>query len=127
MKWTLDSRRHQIILDFETTFLHFLCSQLVRLRPTDRGHPPETWLLEEITPRSVVLSGAKNYRPGDRLIMSADGIETVVSVVGCESRKSGFALKGTFGQGYRWSPKVWTPAHLFELKDAPKAKAAGAS
>jgi hypothetical protein len=114
-------------LNFEATFLHFLCSQLVRLRPKDRGHPPETVLLEEITPGSVVLSGARNYQPGERLILSAEGIEAEVAVVGCESRESGFALKGTFGQGYRWSPEAWTPAHLLELKSAPKAKAAGAS
>lgn len=114
-------------MDFEATFLHFLCSQLVRLRPKDRGHPPETVLLEEISPGSVVLSGVRNYRPGETLILSADGIEAEVSVAGCESREGGFALKGTFAQGYRWSPQAWTPAHLLELKDAPKAKAAGAS
>ena len=114
-------------MDFEATFLHFLCSQLVRLRPKDGGHPPETVLLEEITPRSVVLSGVRNYTSGERLIMDAEGIEAEVTVVGCESREGGFALRGIFGQGYRWSPAEWTPAHLFELKDAPKAKAAGAS
>lgn len=114
-------------MDFEATFLHFLCSQLVRLRPKDRGHPPETVLLEEITPRSVVLSGVRNYDAGERLVMSADGIEAEVAVVSCESRESGFALRGTFGQGYRWSPEEWTPAHLLELKGAPKSKAAGAS
>jgi len=127
MKWTLDSRRHQVILNFEATFLHFLCSQLVRLPPKDRGYPPETVLLEEISPSSVVLSGARNYRPGDRLIMAADGIEAEVTVVNCQSREGSFSLKGTFGQGYRWSPEEWTPAHLFEVKDAPKSKAAGAS
>ncbi len=114
-------------MDFEATFLHFLCSQLVRLRPKDRGHPPETVLLEEISPSSLVLSGARNYRRGERLIMAADGIEAEVTVVNCQSREGGFAVTGTFGQGYRWSPQAWTPAHLFEVKDAPKAKAAGAS
>jgi hypothetical protein len=114
-------------LDFKATYLHFLCSQLVRLRPKDRGHPPETVLLEEISPGSVVLSGVRNYRPGERLIMSAEGMEAEVAVVGCESRETGFAVRGSFGQGYCWSPEAWTPAHLFELKDAPKAKAAGAS
>ena len=128
MKWTLDSRRRQVILDSEAPFLHFLCSQLVWLRPKDGGHPPETVLLEEISPRSVVLSGVRNYQTGERLIMSSEGIEAEVCVAGCEDREGGFALKGTFGQGYRWSPEAWTPAHLFELKDdAPKAKAAGAS
>ena len=112
-------------MDFEATFLHFLCSQLVWLRPKDRGDPPEKVLLEEITPSGVVLSGVRYYRPGERLMMSAEGIEAEVSVVGCDSRESGFALEGTFGQGYRWSPEAWTPAHLFELKAAPKAKAAG--
>ena len=107
--------------------MHFLCSQLVRLRPKDLGHPPETVLLEEITPRSVVLSGVRNYRPGERLIMSADGIEAEVTVVDCEDGENGFSLKGNFGQGYRWSPEAWTPAHLFEVKETPKAKAAGAS
>jgi hypothetical protein len=114
-------------LNFEATFLHFLCSQLVQLRPKDRGHPPETVLLEEITPRGVVLSGVRNYRPGEQFILAADGIEAEVTVVNCEGRESGFVLKGTFGEGYRWSPEEWTPAHLFELKDAPKSKAAGAS
>jgi hypothetical protein len=59
--------------------------------------------------------------------MSAEGIEAEVAVVGCESRETGFAVRGSFGQGYCWSPEAWTPAHLFELKDAPKSKAAGAS
>ena len=127
MKSTLDFRRRQVILNFEAAFLHFLCSQLVRLRPKDRSHPPETVLLEEIGPSSVVLSAARTYRPGERLVMSAEGIEAEVSVVGCQSRESGFVLQGTFGEGYRWSPEAWTPAHLFELKDAPKSKAAGAS
>ena len=114
-------------MNIEATFLHFLCSQLVRLRPKDRVHPPETVLLEEITPSSVVLSGARNYRTGERLIMAADGIEAEVTVVNCDARESGFTLKGTFGLGCRWSPEEWTPAHLFELKGAPKEKAAGAS
>lgn len=127
MKRTLDSRRRQVIVDFEATFLHFLCSQLVRLRPKDGGQAPETALLEEITSSSVVLSGARNYRPGEVLILSAEGIEAEVSVLACEDRQDGFALSGVFGQGYRWSPKAWTPAHLLELKGAPKAKAAGAS
>jgi hypothetical protein len=114
-------------LDSEATFLHFLCSQLVCLRPKDGGHPPETALLEEIASSSVVLSGVRKYHPGEVLILSADGIEAEVSVVACEDRGDGFALSGTFGQGYRWSPEAWTPAHLLELKGAPKAKAAGAS
>ena len=127
MKWTVDTRRRQVIVDFEATFLHFLCSQLVRLRPKDRGHPTETVLLEEITPRGVVLSSVRNYPSGERLVMTAEGIEAELTVVACEGRESGFALKGTFGRGYRWSPEEWTPAHLFKLKDAPKAKAARAS
>ena len=117
----------QVILNFEATLLHFLCSQLVRLRPKDRGHPPDTALLEEITPRSVVLSGVRSYRPGEQLILAADGIVAEVTVVNCEGRESGFTLKGIFSQGYLWSPEAWTPAHLFELKDAPKSKAARAS
>ena len=127
MKWTLDTRSRQVILNDEATLLHFLCSQLVRLRPKDRGHTPETVLLEEITPSGVVLSGARNYRKGDQLVMDADGIEADLTVSESEARESGFTLKGTFGRGYRWSPEEWTPAHLFELKDAPKAKAAEAS
>ena len=114
-------------MNAEATFLHFLCSQLVRLRPKDRGHPPETVLLEEICASSVVLSGARNYRKGDQLVMVADGIEADLTVSESEARESGFTLKGTFGRGYHWSPQAWTPAHLFELKDAPKAKAAEAS
>ena len=62
-----------------------------------------------------------------QLAIATSRIEAEVTVVGCESREGGFALRGIFGQGYRWSPAEWTPAHLFELKDAPKAKAAGAS
>jgi hypothetical protein len=114
-------------LNFEATFLHFLCSQLVQLRTKDRGHPPETVLLEEIAPGGVVLSGVRNYSPGERLVLSAEGIEAEVAVVRCESREDGFALQGAFGEGYRWSPAAWTPAHLFEVKDAPKAKTAKAS
>lgn len=125
MKRTLAPRSRQVILDFEATFLHFLCSQLVWLRPKDCGDPPETVLLEEITPCGVVLSGVRNYRPGEQFIMAADGIEAEVTVVNCEGRENGFVLEGTFGEGYRWSPEEWTPAHLFELKDASKAKAAG--
>lgn len=127
MKWTLDSRRHQVILDFEATLLHFLCSQLVWLRPKDGRHAPEKVLLEEINSTSVVLSGVRSYQRGEALIMSAVGIEAEVSVVACEDREDGLALSGLFGQGYRWSPQTWTPAHLFEVKGAPKAKAAGAS
>lgn len=126
MKWTLDPRRSQVIVDSEATLLHFLCSQLVSLRPKDGGHPSETVLLEEITPSSVVLTGVRNYRSGERLILSAEGIEAEVSVVDCESRDGGFALRGTFGEGYRWSPQAWTPAHLLKVKGAPKAKAIGA-
>jgi hypothetical protein len=114
-------------LNSEATFLHFLCSQLVRLRPKDRSHPPDTVLLEEIGPGSVVLSGVRNYPHGERLVMSAEGIEAELTVVDCQARETGFALQGAFGGGYCWSPDEWTPAHLFELKDAPKSKAAGAS
>ncbi len=114
-------------MDFEATFLHFLCSQLVWLRPKDGSHRPEKVLLEEINSSSVVLSGVRNYQPGEALIMSAEGIEAEVSVMACENREDGFALSGIFGEGYRWSPEAWTPAHLFEVKGAPKAKAAGAS
>lgn len=124
---TLDTPSRQVIFNFKAPFLHYLCSQLVRLRPKDRGHPPETVLLEEISASGVVLSGASNYRKGDQLVMAADGIEADLTVSESEARESGFTLKGTFGRGYHWSPQAWTPAHLLELKSAPKAKAAEAS
>ena len=127
MRLTLLPFPRQGIFNFEPMPEHFFCSQMVRVRPRDGTYPAETVLLEEISPQAVVLSGGAPFQVGVELLVAADGFAAQLTVTQCEVREDTYVIRGDFGGGYRWSPQKWTPAHLYEVKDVPKTKAAGAS
>lgn len=125
MRLTLEPLRRRGILIFKTTFVQFLCSHLVRIRPKSSQDSSETALLEEIEPSAVVLVSSQSHPKGCELVLATDGFEADLEVVECASRDDSFVIRAIFAAGRRWNPREWSPAHLFELK--PKANAAGAS
>ena len=127
MRLTLQPLRREGIHIFPAIPVQYLCSQLIEVKPRDGTHPPESYLLEEISPRSVVLSCFRPLQPGTSLLISADGYEAMVTVTKFDVREDGYAVRCDFAHGFEWSPSLWTPAHLYEVKGAPKTKAAGAS
>ena len=127
MRLTLLPFHRQGIFNFEPMPEHFFCSQMVRVKPKDGTHPAETVLLEEISPQAMVLSGGAPFQEGVELLVAAEGFAAQLTVSQCEVREDSYVIRGDFGGGYRWSPQKWTPAHLYEVKDVPKTKAAGAS
>ncbi len=126
MTLTLGLLDRQGILIAKAAVLRFLCSHLVRVRPKDWPDASETALLEEIAPDSLTFGSERLRSAGQQLLIEAEGFHAEVHVTGCDVREDSFLVRARFVDGYRWSPKKWTPRHLYELKSAPKSKGAGA-
>jgi len=108
----------------------WLCSHLVRLFLDDEPRAGEVVLLEEISSDGVSLAVETAYPKGLRLTVGASGFEARVVVASCQPRETDFRLEARFSDGLRWSPKIWSPDHLFRppsLHSKTGSKAKGAA
>jgi hypothetical protein len=107
----------------------WLCSHLVRLFLDDEPRTSEIVQLEEISADGVGVAVESVYPKGLRLTIGASGFEARIVVASCQPRETGFRLEARFSDGFRWSPEIWRPDHLFRPPSlSPKAKgAAGGS
>ena len=59
---------------------------------------------------------------GQSLDVQTDGFEQNTVVAACSQRETDYLVELRFSDGFRWTPEVWTPQHLY-LPEAPKSKA----
>jgi hypothetical protein len=104
----------------------WLCSHLVQLFLDDEPKAGETVLLEDISAEGAGLAVESPYPKGLRLTIGAGEFEARVVVAECQRRETDFRLETRFRDGFRWTPSVWKPDHLFR-PPIPPLKAKGAT
>jgi len=102
-----------------------LCSQLASLLVDGSSQPAETILVEEIDSFGLLLAAESAYASGIRVTLKAGDFEVSGRIVSSVRRENDFAVALDFADGFRWSPEVFRPEHLYA--PPPHAKAKGAA
>lgn len=106
----------------------WLCSHLVQLFLDDEPKAGETVLLEDISAEGAGLAVEAPYPKGLRLTIGAAGFQARAVVADCQRRETDFRLEMLFRDGFRWTPSIWKPDHLFRPPVlAGKAKGAAST
>jgi hypothetical protein len=98
----------------------------VQLFLDDEPKAGETVLLEDISAEGAGLAVESHYPKGLRLTIGAAGFQARVVVSECQRRETDFRLETRFREGFRWTPSVWKPDHLFR-PPLPPLKVKGAA
>lgn len=101
-----------------------LCSQLASLSVDGCSQPAETILIEEIDSFGVLLAADSAYASGIRVTLRADGFKVAGHIVSCVRRENDYAVALDFADGFRWSPEVFRPEHLYAPPSRAKGKGA---
>jgi hypothetical protein len=104
----------------------WLCSHLVRVILEEPAGSAETGVLEEIREDAMRVAVENRFAQGQSLDVQADGFERNALVAACSQRETDYLVELRFTDGFRWTPEVWTPEHLY-LPEARKSKAKRAS
>ena len=106
----------------------WLCSHLVELVADGGDRQPETVVLEEIAEEEAVAAVEQPLRQGSGVMIRATGLAAHAMVTQCLRRENDFQLEMRFDGGFRWSPEVWRPDHLYRPRpQARQAKGAAST
>ena len=103
----------------------WLCSHLITVAVAEMSFETGVALLEEISAEGVRLVAEEPIPEGSRARLKADEFEASVVVSECRVRADDFQVEAYFDAGFRWTPDVWSPDHLFR-PPRPQRKARGA-
>ncbi len=98
-----------------------LCSHLVRIRIDGAQQPAQSGNLEQIDAFEAVVATEEAVPTQVEVVLEADGLAAPAYAELCRRREADFEVVLMFRDGYRWSPELWTPDHLYAPQRSAKA------
>lgn len=106
------------------SFRH-MCSHLVRVQIEGAAQAAQAGNLEQIDAYEAVVSLEEPLPTQVEVLLQAEGVSVPAYVELCRRRETEFEAVLIFRDGYKWSPEVWEPDHLYRIEGRAKG-AAGA-
>lgn len=105
--------------------LRHLCSHLVTIQIEGAVQPAQSANLEQIDSFEAVVATEEPLPTQVEVQLQAEGISAPAYVELCRRREADYEAVLIFRDGFRWSPELWAPDHLYRL-GGKVAGAAGA-
>ena len=103
----------------------WLCSHLISVAVAETSSETGVALLEEVSAGGVRFVAEEPIPEGSRARLKAGEFEVGVVVSECRVRADDIQVEACFDAGFRWTPDVWSPDHLYR-PPRPHRKARGA-
>jgi len=100
-----------------------LCSHLVRIQIDGAHQPPLAGNLEQIDAFEAVVATEEALPTQVEVVLQAEGLAAPAYVELCRRRETDYEVVLIFRDGFRWSPELWTPDHLYTPRRQAKAAA----